>query len=282
MDLRNNVDKGHVMPSEQGGPTLKTSYPYTLHNAKQVQDDAIKGVSVKYEVQSAVVIFCDLSNYQLIAKQYGDTMCTGIVETLFSQFDDIANDLSLQPLKTNGDQYIAVGFCSEFSLARTSLQHAHQYELFPVFQDVAHCAIEFAIKARNLVSSNTLLKSSSCQLRSGIAAGALLAGYSSRVSSGFDVWGSTVNKAAMLEQFTAPNTIAICEKTYHVLNPSSVKAGSPVTEGSAKLSESNNSTSNIGNKKPSEFWLLTNQVGPLALYNTQIKVKTASLNAYIC
>lgn len=280
MDLRNNDDKEHVTPSEQGGPTIKPPHPNALQNAKQVQDDAIKGVSVKHEVQCAVVIFCDLSNYQGLAVQYGDTMCTGIVETLFSQFDETANDLALVPLKTNGDQYIAVGFCSESSFAKSCLHVAYQHEPFRVLQDAAHCAMEFAIKARNLVSSHTLLMSSSCQLRSGIAAGALLAGYSSRVSSGFDIWGTTVNKAAMLEQFTAPNTIAICEKTYHALNTGSVKNDLPITKDSVKPCKSDNCAYSSGNQN--SIRILTNQVGQQALYNTQIKVKAALLNAYIC
>lgn len=280
MDLRNNDDQGRVTPSEQGGPTIKPLHPNALQNAKQVQNDANKGVSVKHEVQCAVVIFCDLSNYQGLAKQYGDTMCTGIVETLFSQFDKTANDLALVPLKTNGDQYIAVGFCSESSFAKSCLHAAYKHEPLRILQDVAHCAMEFAIKARDLVSSHTLLMSSSCHLRSGIAAGALLTGYSSRVSSGFDIWGTTVNKAAMLEQFTAPNTIAICENTYHALNKNSVKSDLLVIEGSVKQCESDNCASNSGDKKLIRISI--NQVGPLALYNTQIKVKAALLNAYIC
>ncbi|MCZ8528640.1 adenylate/guanylate cyclase domain-containing protein [Alteromonas sp. PRIM-21] len=280
MDLRNNDDKGRVTPSDQSGPTIKPLHPNALKNAKQVQNDANKGVSVKHEVQCAVVIFCDLSNYQGLAKQYGDTMCTGIVETLFSQFDKTANDLALVPLKTNGDQYIAVGFCSESSFAKSCLHVAYQHEPFRVLQDVAHCAMEFAIKARDLVSSHTLLMSSSCQLRSGIAAGALLAGYSSRVSSGFDIWGTTVNKAAMLEQATAPNTIAICEKTYHALHTGSVKNDLPISKDSVKPCESDNCASISGNQN--SIRILTNQVGQRALYNTQIKVKAALLNAYIC
>lgn len=280
MDLRKNNDKGHVTPNEQGSLTSKHPYPNPLRNADHVQSGDNKAVSVKHEVQCAVVIFCDLSNYQGLAKQYGDTMCTGIVETLFSQFDETAYDLALVPLKTNGDQYIAVGFCSEPSFAKPYLHNAYQHEPFRVLQDVAHCAMDFAIKARNLVSSHTLLMSSSCQLRSGIAAGALLTGYSSRVSSGFDIWGATVNKAAMLEQFTAPNTIAICEKTYHALNTGNIKSDLPATEGSVKHYESNNCGSNNGNQ--SSIRILTNQVGPLALYNTKIKVKTAVLSAYIC
>ena len=121
-----------------------------------------KSVSAKHTVKAAVVIFCDLSKFQQFTAQYGDITCSSIVESLFTQFDGIASPLQLTPLKTNGDQYIAVSFCADDTSSTTSLSRC------------VRNTIEFALKARNLVSSNPVLFSSSCQLRVGIATGSVV------------------------------------------------------------------------------------------------------------
>tara|TARA_Y100000296_G_scaffold57879_1_gene66615 strand:+ start:301 stop:1149 length:849 start_codon:yes stop_codon:yes gene_type:complete len=281
MDLHNTGDNESVVPSEHNSPAFGSYYAFTSKETKNGESGKSNAPRLKHKVHNAVVVFCDLSNYQCLAEQYGDMMCTGIVEALFSQFDNIASDLQLIPLKTNGDQYIAVGFCCNNNLAEPSLHYIYQDEARNTFREVANHAIEFAIKTRNQVSSNATLYSSSCQLRVGIASGALLTGYSSRISSGFDIWGSTVNKAAMLEQFTAPNTIAICDTTYHILSTSSVKASNPVTEGSAYLTENTPALHEKDRKAANCCAPLSKNISLHRCYHTQIKVKNDLLNAYI-
>lgn len=281
MDLHNTGDTEGVVPSEHNSPAFCSYYAFTFQENKNGESGESNAPRLKHKVHNAVVIFCDLSNYQCLAEQYGDMMCTGIVEALFSQFDNIASEFQLIPLKTNGDQYIAVGFCCNNSLVEPSLYYAYQDEPGITFKEVANHAIEFAMKTRDQVSSNTLLVSTSCQLRVGIASGALLMGFSSRISVGFDIWGSTVNKAAMLEQFTAPNTIAICDTTYHMLSTSSVKASNPVTEGSAYLTENTPALHEKDRKAANCCDPLLKNMSLHRCYHTQIKVKNDSLNAYI-
>ena len=281
MDLHNTGDNERVTPSEQSTPAFSSLYTFTFQDAKKTESSERNALRLKREEHNGVVIFCDLSNYQCFAEQYGDMTCTGTVEALFSQFDNIASDLQLIPLKTNGDQYIAVGFCCNNSLVEPSLHYTYQDEPGNTFRVVANHALEFAIKTRNQVSSNALLVSSSCQLRVGIASGALLMGYSSRISTGFDIWGSTVIKAAMLEQFTAPNTIAICDTTYHMLSTAPVKACNPVTEGSAYLAENTPTLDESGSMAANSYTPLIKNMSPHSCYHTQIKVKNDLLNAYI-
>ena len=147
----------------------------------------------KQRVENTVVIFADLSGFQQFAAD-------------------------------NGDQYIAVGFSArpKHILPRSFNTNIHQRaslkeSLCRSVREAVSSAFHFACKARDEVNSHPLLVSSSCYLRVGIATGSVIAGRSSRRLGNFDIWGATVNRAAMLEQFTAPNTIAMCDRSGSLL-----------------------------------------------------------------
>lgn len=230
-----------------------------------------KSVSAKHTVKAAVVIFCDLSKFQQFTAQYGDITCSSIVESLFTQFDGIASPLQLTPLKTNGDQYIAVSFCADDTSSTTSLSRC------------VRNTIEFALKARNLVSSNPVLFSSSCQLRVGIATGSVVAGDSNRSFAGFDIWGSTVNQAAMLEQFTAPNTIAVCAKTYGLFSKHAFHSGVTETDNRTNAVLHNSLAGQRDDKLPTcETYFKDTYSQSVLFYRTQLQTKSTSSIAYIC
>ena len=230
-----------------------------------------KGVSVKHTVKNAVVIFCDLSKFQQLTVQYGDITCSSIVESLFSQFDDIATSLQLTPLKTNGDQYIAVSFCADNTSSTTSLSRC------------VSNTIEFALKARNLVNSNPVLVSSSCHLRVGIATGDVVAKDSARSFAGFDIWGNTVNKAAMLEQFTAPSTIAVCKKTYNIFARRALYSGATKIDDSANETLQSHLNGNSDEELPARYISVQSKDRQhIMFYKTQLQTKSALSIAFIC
>lgn len=230
-----------------------------------------KGVSVKHTVKNAVVIFCDLSKFQQLTAQYGDITCSSIVESLFSQFDEIATSLQLTPLKTNGDQYIAVSFCADDTSSTISLSRC------------VSNTIEFALKARNLVNSNPVLVSSSCHLRVGIATGDVVARDSARSFAGFDIWGNTVNQAAMLEQFTAPSTIAVCKKTYNIFAKRALYSGATKIDDSAKGALKSHLNGNSDEELPARYISVQSKDRQhLMFYKTQLQTKSALSIAFIC
>ncbi|WP_421712463.1 adenylate/guanylate cyclase domain-containing protein [Alteromonas abrolhosensis] len=235
-----------------------------------------KRIKSSYCLKSAVVIFCDLSGFQQLTVQLGDINCTGMVENLFSEFDALAAAFGLSPLKTNGDQYIVAGFCNNSACAKDALETS------------INNAIKFALRARNLVRNDTLLSSSFSQLRVGIATGLVLAGQSSRPFAGFDIWGTTVNRAAMLEQYTAPDTIAICEKSYDLVsyrlsqtintstsNAPSYNADSPPKTEVREMFER-------APHKAGGSMLLDEYSLMLTFQPTQLRTKATLVNAYVC
>ena len=239
MDLYNTKDTKFFELDNQCIPNFGTKSTLSTASIESLNSNDPGSISIKQKVSSAVVIFCDLSNFQRLTEKYGDMMCASVVEALFAHFDEIATSSQLTPLKTNGDQYIVVGFLTKNEVADKALHLC------------ATNAVEFAVKARDLVSRNSLLVSMPCQLRVGIATGALISGSSNRSPAGFDIWGTTVNKAAMLEQFTAPSTIAICENTHRVFVAPAGKSGIPITHSNATFWQQN---IKLGDLDPLPMW----------------------------
>ena len=270
MDLYNTKDTKFFELDNQCIPNFGSKSTLSTASIESLNSNDPGSISIKQKVSSAVVIFCDLSNFQRLTEKYGDMMCASVVEALFAHFDEIATSSQLTPLKTNGDQYIVVGFLTKNEVADKALHLC------------ATNAVEFAVKARDLVSRNSLLVSMPCQLRVGIATGALISGSSNRSPAGFDIWGTTVNKAAMLEQFTAPSTIAICENTHRVFVAPAGKSGIPITHSNATFWQQNIKALPSDNKQTDESVPASHCIKALRFYKTLIQTKSTFLNAYIC
>lgn len=270
MDLYNTKDTKFFELDNQCIPNFGTKSTLSTASIESLNSNDPGSISIKQKVSSAVVIFCDLSNFQRLTEKYGDMMCASVVEALFAHFDEIATSSQLTPLKTNGDQYIVVGFLTKNEVADKALYLC------------ATNAVEFAVKARDLVSRNSLLVSMPCQLRVGIATGALISGSSNRSPAGFDIWGTTVNKAAMLEQFTAPSTIAICENTHRVFVAPAGKSGIPITHSNATFWQQKIKALPSDNKQTDESVPASHCIKALRFYKTLIQTKSTFLNAYIC
>lgn len=163
--------------------------------------------SQKHTINHSVVIFIDMSGYQQLNHILGDENCILIIEALFRQLDTLVSALSLKPVKTNGDQYIVIS-----ETDKQIVKEAKQHSPTSIEISTMH-ALHFATSAHNIVQTNKTLRKHNCGLRIGIASGPVIAGYPNRHMGGYDIWGLTVNLAAMLEQSTPKNTTAVCAKT---------------------------------------------------------------------
>lgn len=167
----------------------------------------------KRTINHSVVIFIDISGYQQLNHILGDENCIVTMEALFRQLDTLVKALSLKPIKTNGDQYIVISEADN-----QAIKEAKQNNVTHVEINTLH-ALHFAASAHDIVRNNKTLRKHNCGLRIGIASGPILAGYPNRHMGGYDIWGLTVNLAAMLEQSTPINTTAVCTKTLYCLPP---------------------------------------------------------------
>lgn len=156
------------------------------------------GVTRKFDC--VTVLFADLAGYTQINRCEGDDKTLAMMKALFRRIDQRLARYGLEKIKTNGDQYIAIG----------PLQG----------KDHLNCQVvmDFALELHQLISRLSRRSPIPFQLRIGIATGPLSAGMIGSQRPQFDVWGQTVNLAAYLEQTCTSAAIRCCANTAALLN----------------------------------------------------------------
>ena len=167
---------------------------------------------LKSSVKDVVIVFTDLVGFSALFKSLGRTKSVDTIEDLFQQFDSVAESLGLSPLKTNGDEYILTSLPPVGQ--QSALTKKHDFCLSNALRN----AISFAQLAQIIVEDSSALAQANCAVRIGISFGDVTTGFQNRKYGGFDVWGECVNRAALLEQATKANSIAICESTFNALS----------------------------------------------------------------
>jgi len=166
--------------------------------------------STRKDINNASVIFTDLCGYQSFTKDSEAHDAFKAIDSYYRIMDDLAHELNVWPLKTNGDQYIALAVAEvdEKDERATTLK-------------IVSKSVVYAIRLLNGISEYKKDNPSfTCGIRIGIATGTVTAGMPERRHGTFDIWGGTVNKAAMLEQYSNKNCLTICTDTHEHLPPS--------------------------------------------------------------
>ncbi|WP_412726719.1 adenylate/guanylate cyclase domain-containing protein [Alteromonas sp. D210916BOD_24] len=186
----------------------------------------------KRKMHNATVIFTDLSGFQRLVLALGDNKSAALIDTIFKLFDTLALEHSLTPLKTNGDQYIL--YSASDSVSHQTLPNHSQS---PLPLAVAK-SIAFACAANTVIKHHPVLIKQRCGLRTGIASGNVISGRSLRQCGAYDIWGETVNCAAMLEHYTHNNSVALCPTSFAAISPS-LKRHFVSTRFKTKIAEMN-------------------------------------------
>ena len=149
---------------------------------------------------SASVLFTDFVGFTNITENIEPGELIEALDEFFTAFDLIISNHGLRKVKTIGDSYMAVGGVPE---GRTG--HA---------KDACEAALDIIqiVSALNLKSQ--VLGRPPWEIRVGVHTGPIIAGIS---SSGFDIWGDTVNVAARLETASEPGKVQISEATRRFL-----------------------------------------------------------------
>ena len=146
----------------------------------------------------ATIVFADIVNFSPLAARTPPTVLLKRLGTLFSRFDDLAEEHGVEKIKTIGDAYMVAAGIPE---PRT---------------DHACLAVQFA---RGIMAEVALDRdpATSLQLRVGIHSGSVVAGLIGRKRFIYDVWGHTVNVASRLEASSVPGRIQISHTTLDAL-----------------------------------------------------------------
>ncbi|MEZ5441322.1 MAG: adenylate/guanylate cyclase domain-containing protein [Lysobacterales bacterium] len=142
----------------------------------------------------ATVLFADIKGFTLATEKISADLLVQILNDYFTAFDRICDKYHVEKLKTIGDCYMAAA-----GVPNRRLSHC---------VDAILAAWEF-IDAAKVLSARPDYPD--WQVRVGIHTGPVIAGVVGIKKFAFDIWGSTVNRAARLEQAGAAGMINISE-----------------------------------------------------------------------
>jgi class 3 adenylate cyclase len=140
-------------------------------------------------VDPATVLFADLVGFTAWAEHTSPENVVKRLDTVFGAFDEMADRLGLEKIKTIGDAYMVAG-----GLPGTHVDH------------VAATA-RLALEMRSYLEAHA----GDLSMRIGIHTGPVVAGVIGKRKFAFDLWGDTVNIAARMESHGQPNRIHVSE-----------------------------------------------------------------------
>jgi adenylate cyclase len=145
---------------------------------------------------AVTVLFADIVGFTELAAGVAPEVLVGMLNEVFSRFDQLAEQHGLEKIKTIGDSYMAVG-----GLPMPRSDHASA---------VAAMALDMQAVVHSL-SGGALC------VRIGIHSGPVVAGVIGTKKFSYDLWGDTVNVASRMESHGLAGKIQISEATYRLI-----------------------------------------------------------------
>ena len=148
---------------------------------------------------AASIVFADVADFTPLAQRLAPADVVGLLDRLFSRFDDLVEEHGLEKIKTIGDCYmVAAGVPTPRA-------------------DHVRAAALLALDMRAAMQTTTWLGRHDLALRIGIGSGPVVAGVIGRKRFLYDLWGDAVNTASRMESHGTPGEIQITRDTYELL-----------------------------------------------------------------
>ena len=147
----------------------------------------------------ATVLFADVVGFTQLSSQISAAELVVLLNSLFSMFDELAEQHGVEKIKTIGDAYMVVA-----GLPTPRSDHAHA---------IANLAIDM----QKAVARFNVELNQSLSIRIGINSGPVVAGVIGLKRFIYDLWGDTVNIASRMESQGIAGVIQVSEATYECL-----------------------------------------------------------------
>jgi adenylate cyclase len=152
------------------------------------------------QFSSASILFADVVDFTPLSEGLSPTELVGMLDRLFSHFDELAERHELEKIKTIGDCYmVAAGVPSPRP------DHARALALM-------------ALDMQAAMSSVDEVGQLGLELRVGINSGPVVAGVIGRKRFLYDLWGDAVNTASRMESHGTKGRIQITRATKELLD----------------------------------------------------------------
>lgn len=149
--------------------------------------------------EEVTVLFADIVDFTQFWSHKSPAELVGMLNEIFSSFDQLAEQHGLEKIKTIGDAYMVVG-----GLPTPRPDHA---------EAVAEMALDIQKEIARFNAQN----GESIGMRMGIDTGPVVAGVIGRQKFIYDLWGNTVNTADRMQSHSFPDRIQVTEATYRRL-----------------------------------------------------------------
>ena len=143
------------------------------------------------------ILFADVVDFTPLASRLDAREVVGMLDRLFTAFDELVDRYEVEKIKTIGDCYMVAA-----GVPTPRPDHAHA---------LAGLALEMKDCAR------TCLPGSDLRLRIGISSGPVVAGVIGRRRFLYDLWGNTVNMASRMESHGIADEIQMTRPTWELL-----------------------------------------------------------------
>ncbi|WP_437600578.1 adenylate/guanylate cyclase domain-containing protein [Sorangium sp. So ce590] len=146
--------------------------------------------------EEVTILFADIAGFTSLAARQGPAELVGLLNRMFSSFDQLAEQHGLEKIKTIGDAYMVVG-----GLPSQRPDHARA---------IARMALAMTCAMDQFLADD----GEPFRLRIGINTGPVIAGVIGKKKFSYDLWGDAVNVASRMESSGEPGRIQVSEASY--------------------------------------------------------------------
>jgi class 3 adenylate cyclase len=147
----------------------------------------------------ATILFANVQEFPRLTAGRSPREAVGILNTLYTEFDRLAEQHGAERIKTIGDTYMAAAG-------------------IPVHRaDHAAAAAELALQMQHAAARLRLGLREPVSLRIGMSSGPVVAAVIGTAKLGYDLWGATVTLASQMESLGVAGQIQLDQNTYRLL-----------------------------------------------------------------
>ena len=140
---------------------------------------------------AATILFCDLVGFTTLAGRLSAGRTLAILNSVFSNLDQLTNRHGLEKIKTVGDAYMVAG-----GLPKPRRDHVQ-------------AVVDMALQVPEAVAQASRTCGEPLEVRIGIHTGPVIAGIIGTEKFAYDVWGDTVNVASRMERMGTPGRVHV-------------------------------------------------------------------------